>query len=332
MPIPPDILSLVNIPGLSTTPGILPLESNDYAVYPHKYTVEPDEFQKRLKSYQDLIADRESESQSVYQELLNKLRTNFEESLALPESRTIKQISDIETEYQLRVQKIENEFVEKEKEKTKLEKQFRAKMKLLYSASKNPNETDVENLENQKTEIEIELPEHPEEIEKEFQEEVGYRSKEVIDVYDRMLKKLVKDNKDLTEFDREMQKIAKEYDEISNLIKQTEKIVQENDGNNVENSMREYLDKFISKQELTDKILKYQELYQRCQFNKMILDMMNQKQQANQNTCKICYTNSIDHAIIPCGHTFCQTCISQAVLSTCPVCRGSIDKKQKIFF
>ncbi|XP_054152742.1 E3 ubiquitin-protein ligase cblA-like [Oppia nitens] len=46
-------------------------------------------------------------------------------------------------------------------------------------------------------------------------------------------------------------------------------------------------------------------------------------------TCKICLTNPIDWALLPCGHTFCGECTNQ--LATCPLCRQTIEGKTRIY-
>ena len=48
--------------------------------------------------------------------------------------------------------------------------------------------------------------------------------------------------------------------------------------------------------------------------------------------CKICLTNSksfekdqYPHILVPCGHSFCHTCIDK--LTKCPYCRINIENK-----
>ena len=47
--------------------------------------------------------------------------------------------------------------------------------------------------------------------------------------------------------------------------------------------------------------------------------------------CSICTLERINSTLIPCGHTFCNTC-SVKQRSQCYICRSSIREKQKIYF
>ena len=47
--------------------------------------------------------------------------------------------------------------------------------------------------------------------------------------------------------------------------------------------------------------------------------------------CSICFENSVTHAFIPCGHTFCGGCIKRQSLS-CSVCRTGVRDMVKIYF
>lgn len=48
------------------------------------------------------------------------------------------------------------------------------------------------------------------------------------------------------------------------------------------------------------------------------------------DTCCICYTNAKDHAVVPCFHMcVCIECSRR--IQQCPMCRGSVDRIQRIF-
>lgn len=48
------------------------------------------------------------------------------------------------------------------------------------------------------------------------------------------------------------------------------------------------------------------------------------------DTCCICYANVKDHAVVPCFHMcVCSTCAMR--IQHCPMCRGSIDRIQRIY-
>lgn len=52
------------------------------------------------------------------------------------------------------------------------------------------------------------------------------------------------------------------------------------------------------------------------------------------NTCSICFEKEITHCLVPCGHTFCEACISKSIpsnIGTCMSCRTTIQSKIKLF-
>lgn len=49
----------------------------------------------------------------------------------------------------------------------------------------------------------------------------------------------------------------------------------------------------------------------------------------NKNICSICYENKINICCIPCGHTYCDICISNS--DNCYSCRSHIVRINKIF-
>lgn len=48
------------------------------------------------------------------------------------------------------------------------------------------------------------------------------------------------------------------------------------------------------------------------------------------DTCCICYSNSKDHAIVPCFHMCVCSACSQRI-HQCPMCRGPVERIQRIF-
>ncbi|AUF82502.1 RING-finger domain-containing protein [Tetraselmis virus 1] len=56
-----------------------------------------------------------------------------------------------------------------------------------------------------------------------------------------------------------------------------------------------------------------------------------QEQLEQELNCSICYVNKKDHAIIPCGHVFCESCIKRSGNTWCPSCRKIIQRSIKLF-
>jgi hypothetical protein len=53
--------------------------------------------------------------------------------------------------------------------------------------------------------------------------------------------------------------------------------------------------------------------------------------QDKEPLCSICLTESVGFAVVPCGHTFCGTCLKRQTLS-CYMCRTHIRDRVKLFF
>lgn len=51
-----------------------------------------------------------------------------------------------------------------------------------------------------------------------------------------------------------------------------------------------------------------------------------------KNICSICFHNTVDSFVIPCGHTFCSECAGKGAEHNCPVCRTAVTKISKLFF
>lgn len=54
-------------------------------------------------------------------------------------------------------------------------------------------------------------------------------------------------------------------------------------------------------------------------------------QMVNEPLCPICITDSVTTAIVPCGHTFCNSCARRMAME-CGVCRGRIRERMKLYF
>jgi hypothetical protein len=52
----------------------------------------------------------------------------------------------------------------------------------------------------------------------------------------------------------------------------------------------------------------------------------------HESLCSICQTDSITHCINPCGHTYCNECVSRLkVGSNCYICRKIVTSKIKLY-
>uniref|UniRef100_A0A6C0FB04 RING-type domain-containing protein n=1 Tax=viral metagenome TaxID=1070528 RepID=A0A6C0FB04_9ZZZZ len=51
-----------------------------------------------------------------------------------------------------------------------------------------------------------------------------------------------------------------------------------------------------------------------------------------RHLCPICITNEVSIAMIPCGHTICESCCNKLVHDKCFICRNQIQHSIKLFF
>lgn len=50
----------------------------------------------------------------------------------------------------------------------------------------------------------------------------------------------------------------------------------------------------------------------------------------NTHTCKICFTQTVQTVLVPCGHTLCKACAAK--VGQCPFCNASFYSTQDVFF
>lgn len=66
----------------------------------------------------------------------------------------------------------------------------------------------------------------------------------------------------------------------------------------------------------------------------MLRDIVHMRRLADaiesQPLCNICFEESIQFAITPCGHTYCATCVKKQ-FNTCYVCRGPVKERVRLF-
>jgi hypothetical protein len=98
------------------------------------------------------------------------------------------------------------------------------------------------------------------------------------------------------------------------------------------NSFTKYADTVFSTSKIEDTYKEFVEAYKKWNICRQIIIMnSNFKTDTNESQCSICLTESISHAIVPCGHTFCGSCVKKQNTS-CYICRGTIRERIKLFF
>jgi L-lysine 2,3-aminomutase len=52
----------------------------------------------------------------------------------------------------------------------------------------------------------------------------------------------------------------------------------------------------------------------------------------SSSTCSVCYERQANVALKPCGHVYCEACVSRIHTRTCPKCRDLINGQIKLYF
>lgn len=52
----------------------------------------------------------------------------------------------------------------------------------------------------------------------------------------------------------------------------------------------------------------------------------------SSNTCSVCYDRKAEVALKPCGHVYCESCVSRIDTRRCPKCRDLINGQLKLYF
>lgn len=101
--------------------------------------------------------------------------------------------------------------------------------------------------------------------------------------------------------------------------------------NNIVEKHQKIEEKTYQNMMLNTKILKLKDtmLYIKTQTNEIDEDINFSKK--SPCLCNICDENKINICLIPCGHTFCNICLSKTIGNLCPYCRENINFHNKLF-
>jgi len=74
------------------------------------------------------------------------------------------------------------------------------------------------------------------------------------------------------------------------------------------------------------------ELQKNVKTNRHHLQILTNMISQTKHLCSLCMSNSIEMAIIPCGHVACSLCMQRVSQETCFACRQQINQTLKLFF
>jgi len=93
-----------------------------------------------------------------------------------------------------------------------------------------------------------------------------------------------------------------------------------------------YADTVYKSTQIEDTYKELVETYKKWNICRQVILSCNNFKNDNQNPqCSICLTDSVTMAIVPCGHTFCASCIKKQN-TTCFICRNTIRERIKLYF
>jgi hypothetical protein len=97
------------------------------------------------------------------------------------------------------------------------------------------------------------------------------------------------------------------------------------DGSVIIDNIETIIEKYFDKEDIVNLFKNYKKTYNKM----MMLITFIPREFMNKNACAICLSKTVNIVFVPCGHTSCSECSSS--LTSCMVCRTTIDKQQKIY-
>lgn len=96
-------------------------------------------------------------------------------------------------------------------------------------------------------------------------------------------------------------------------------------------SVQEYLTQVFEENKIEDIYQEYIQQYKKLHFLResiQFLWMIEASQR--ESLCSICFNDPIQFALVPCGHTFCSSCVKRQMMSCC-ICRTNVREKVKLY-
>lgn len=97
-------------------------------------------------------------------------------------------------------------------------------------------------------------------------------------------------------------------------------------------SIEKYLHTLFIDHEIEKEYNELIELYRKFLHLRDILRVIRSKESCEKEPlCNICFEDTISHAFIPCGHTFCSGCVKRQMM-VCSICRGQVRDRVRLYF
>lgn len=96
-------------------------------------------------------------------------------------------------------------------------------------------------------------------------------------------------------------------------------------------AVQEYLSQVFEENKIEDLYQEYVQCYKKFQFlRESIQFIWLIESSQRESLCSICFNDPIQFALVPCGHTFCSSCVKRQMMSCC-ICRTNVREKVKLF-
>jgi hypothetical protein len=98
----------------------------------------------------------------------------------------------------------------------------------------------------------------------------------------------------------------------------------------LKNSLEKYQKEILKKMDFEAVLTSYAKVHAELSGIRMfVVKYTNATEEYN---CPICKSQKVRNVLVPCGHTYCESCISQLKRNLCPLCRKTYQTSQKIYF
>ena len=92
-----------------------------------------------------------------------------------------------------------------------------------------------------------------------------------------------------------------------------------------------YLNTVFEENKIEETFQELLEHYKKLQFLRESLQFLwSFEASQRESLCSICFNEPIQFALVPCGHTYCSSCVKRQMMSCC-ICRTNVREKVKLF-
>lgn len=98
----------------------------------------------------------------------------------------------------------------------------------------------------------------------------------------------------------------------------------------LKNSLEKYQKEILKKMDFEAVLASYAKVHAELSGIRMfVVKYTNATEEYN---CPVCKSQKVRNVLVPCGHTYCESCITQLKRNLCPLCRKTYQTSQKIYF